>query len=111
MLRFLRRCDVSGETVETVLLATSEAVTNVVLHAYPAPDASGSIEVVAAVVPDEVWVIVADRGAGMTPRTASPGLGLGLAIIAQVADELELLRRDVGLELRMRFSLRESQGA
>ena len=33
---------------------------------------------------------VTDEGRGMLPRTDSPGLGLGLGLIARLTDELEI---------------------
>ena len=105
--RFLVERGVSARVREAVALALSEAATNVVVHAYrDQTDATGAIEVTAAVAADELWVIVTDRGSGLSPRPDSPGLGLGLAIIAQVADGVDLLKPgDGGLELRMRFAL------
>ena len=110
--RFARSCKIPRETVEAVTLAVSEAATNVVVHAYRDLEQPGRIEVAAAVAADELWVIITDRGSGMRPRTDSPGLGLGLAIIAQMADGVDLLKpADGGLELRMRFALAGSGGA
>jgi hypothetical protein len=59
-------------------------------------------------VDDAVLVVdVADEGRGMVPRIDSPGLGLGLALIAQVADVLEILdqRERPGVVVRMHFNL------
>ena len=88
--------------VEAVRLASSEALTNAVVHAYR--DEPGSIYVTAALVSDELWVLIADDGCGLEPRADRPGLGLGL--IAQVSDELAVVPRATGgTEVRMRFSL------
>jgi serine/threonine-protein kinase RsbW len=90
--------------VDAVRLAVSEAMTNAVLHAYNAEP--GNVYVTAAVVPGEFWVLIADEGRGLEPRTDRPGLGLGLALIAQVSDELAIVpRAGGGLEVRMRFDL------
>jgi anti-sigma regulatory factor (Ser/Thr protein kinase) len=104
--RFARGAKVPSETIEAVALAVSEAATNVVVHAYRDADEPGEIEVAAALAADELWVIITDRGSGMRPRTDSPGLGLGLAIIAQMADGVDLVKPAAGgLELRMRFAV------
>ena len=88
------------------MLAVSEAATNVVVHAYTGQELPGLIEVNATVAAGELWVIVTDTGLGLRPRLDSPGLGLGLAIIAQLADGVDLVRPgDGGVELRMRFAL------
>jgi serine/threonine-protein kinase RsbW len=90
--------------VEAVQLGVSEAVTNVVVHAYSDAPKPGSLEVAAALAGGELWVIVTDSGAGLRPRRDSPGLGLGLGLIAQISDGVDLEHRaSGGLELRMRF--------
>jgi anti-sigma regulatory factor (Ser/Thr protein kinase) len=93
-----------GERLEAVRLAASEALTNVVVHAYR--HGSGRMHVTAAVAGDELWVLVSDDGSGMHARTDSPGLGCGLALIAQICDSMEIVSRGIGgTELRMQFSL------
>src|SRR6059058_5882041 len=67
---------VSDDQREAIRLAVSEAVTNVVVHAYRWR--AGRIYVTAAVVSDELWVLIGDSGCGMNTRSDSPGLGLGL---------------------------------
>lgn len=103
---FARRVGASDATIEAVKLAVSEAATNIVVHAYRDAAEAGVVEVSATLAGGELSVIVADTGAGLQPRTDSPGLGLGLGLIARVADGLDLLQRSSGgLELRMRFVL------
>jgi anti-sigma regulatory factor (Ser/Thr protein kinase) len=90
--------------VEAVQLASSEALTNAVLHAYG--EEPGRVCVTAALVADELWVLIADDGRGLEPRTDRPGLGLGLGLISQVTDELAIVpRAGGGTEVRMRFDL------
>ena len=106
LAQFAHGLGLPAETRDAVTLAASEAATNVVVHAYPEQDVPGTIEVNATVAMDELWVIVTDAGLGLRPRLDSPGLGLGLAIIAQLADGVDLVRpTSGGLELRMRFAL------
>lgn len=91
--------------VEGVELAVSEAATNVVVHAYDAKQ-SGLIHVEASVDRGELRVSVADTGPGLRARHNSPGLGLGLAIIGELADKVELLQGgNGGLRVLMRFAL------
>jgi hypothetical protein len=55
-------------------------------------------------------VLIADDGTGLRPRGRHSGLGLGLALIAQLADEFEILSRSTGgTELRMQFKLGDEQ--
>jgi anti-sigma regulatory factor (Ser/Thr protein kinase) len=89
-----------------VALALSEALTNAVLHAYPDARRPGTVEVVAQRHPDDgLQVEVCDDGRGMTPRADSPGAGLGLSIIAQLAERFEVQARPGGgTRLRMVFA-------
>lgn len=104
--QYAQRLGVSAEQRDAIMLSASEAATNVVVHAYADQENPGEIEVNAAVAGEELWVIVTDTGLGLRARLASPGLGLGLAIIAQLADGVDLVRPSSGgLELRMRFAL------
>jgi anti-sigma regulatory factor (Ser/Thr protein kinase) len=88
-------------------LAVTEAVTNIVVHAYrdrgPA-DAPGRVRVALTLHDDAAWVAVADEGAGMAPRADSPGLGMGLSLIANLCDELEIEQRHDGTRIHMRFA-------
>jgi len=81
-----------------IALAVSEAVTNVVMHAYP--DAGPRpLHVVADFEDGDLEVVVADQGEGL--RTGrSPGLGAGLGIIAETCDEFVVREREpAGVEL------------
>ncbi len=96
--------DVDDQVLADVKLAVTEACTNVVVHAYPGGD--GPMEVAAALRDGRLSVAVRDEGRGMLPRPDSPGLGLGLPLIATLADTLELGRsEDDRTEVRMTFSL------
>ena len=88
-------------------LAVSEALTNVVVHAYRDAAEPGPILVVVAVRDRVLIVTVADEGCGMTPRPDSPGLGLGMGVMARVADTFEISPRIArpGVVLRMAFAL------
>lgn len=105
---FAAKAGADSERIEAVRLAVSEAVTNAVLHAYRS--AGGTVQVTAWFVPGELWVLVADDGDGLRVRRERRGLGLGLALIAQMADEFAILSRSAGgTELRMQFKLRRSR--
>ena len=94
-----------------IALAVGEACANVVVHAYP-PGDIGPLIVQASVISDrEIVVSVIDQGQGMTPRPDSPGLGLGLPLIANLSDRLEIQDGPdgVGTELAMAFSLQRAK--
>ena len=104
---FARRHGASLRSLESVSLAVSEALTNVVVHAYRDAPAPGTVLVVVAVRDRQLTVTVADEGCGMTPRTDSPGLGLGMGLMAGIADTFEVTPRheQPGVVLRMGFAL------
>jgi anti-sigma regulatory factor (Ser/Thr protein kinase) len=92
------------EQLQAVRLASSEAATNAVVHAYGGN--SGNVYVTAAAVLDEFWILIGDDGCGMQARSNSPGLGLGLMLISQECDQFTVLSRaSGGTEVRMRFDL------
>jgi serine/threonine-protein kinase RsbW len=106
---FAREAGANEEQLESIRLAASEAVTNAVMHAYEDGE-PGSVQVNASYVEDELWLLIADAGTGLRPRSNSPGLGLGLVLIAQLADEFQILSRGSGgTELRLRFKLSRSK--
>jgi serine/threonine-protein kinase RsbW len=110
--RFATRVGLSPSAVEGVKLAVSEAATNVVVHAYAETHETGLIIVDATVGVGELIVSVADSGPGLRARRASPGLGLGLAIIGQLADKVEMLQGgNGGLRVLMRFAVDSPGGA
>jgi anti-sigma regulatory factor (Ser/Thr protein kinase) len=99
-------CENAPNTVRSaVALAVTEACSNVVLHAYVDADAPGYLEVSAGQENGTLLVEVRDDGRGMVPRVDSPGLGVGLALIAQLADALEIRTRASGLAVRMHFDV------
>jgi serine/threonine-protein kinase RsbW len=96
--------DIADQVLADLKLAVTEACTNVVVHAYPEGD--GPLEVAAAVKDDRLFLVVRDEGRGITPRADSPGLGLGLPLIATLAESLELGTGPAEqTEVRMTFRL------
>ena len=73
-------------------LAVTEACTNVVRHAYPEGARDGLIDVVVRPHYEALEVIVADAGRGLGPSPDTAGPGLGLPLIAALADSLEIER-------------------
>jgi serine/threonine-protein kinase RsbW len=93
------------QTLSDIRLAVTEACTNVVVHAYP-NGREGPMEVLAALLGDELMVVVRDAGKGIGPRPDSPGLGLGLPLIASLTESVQLGRdEEEHTEVRMTFSL------
>ena len=89
-------------TARRVALAVSEAVTNAVLHAFPGEP--GTVEASISREDDLLEIVVADDGQGLQSRSDSPGLGMGLGIIAEVTERLAIdARPGRGTRVQMWF--------
>jgi serine/threonine-protein kinase RsbW/stage II sporulation protein AB (anti-sigma F factor) len=100
----------SSEIGDAVRLAVGEALTNVVMHAYVGRE-TGKMTVEAWLDDDDHLTIrVLDEGHGLIPRTDSPGLGLGIGVMAQMSDDFRVANREgkPGTSVSMRFSLESS---
>jgi serine/threonine-protein kinase RsbW len=98
-----------ADTLAAVALCVSEAVSNAVVHAYRERERPGEVELEVKRPNGYLCLLVRDHGCGLAPRTDSPGLGLGLPLIAESASSLEVRTRgDGGTEVLMRFDLRSA---
>lgn len=88
--------------VAEVLLAVSEACTNAVVHAHGSPP---RLEAEIGWSDERIEVRVRDFGAGFAPSPDRPGLGLGLPVIAAVAEAVEIRTLENGTEVVMRFDI------
>ncbi|UGS36232.1 ATP-binding protein [Capillimicrobium parvum] len=91
---------------QAVALCVSEAVTNAIVHGYPA-DRPGSVRVRArSEVGDSAGlrVEIEDDGDGMRPRPDSPGLGLGLPLIASMASSVDIDSSGTGCRVSIWFA-------
>lgn len=103
--QFAEETGSDATTLWRVRLSLSEALSNVVLHAH-GDDGSGQHHLVLLAESDQraIHFTVSDEGAGLRARTDSPGMGLGLALIAKSCDELALdTGPDGGTVVRMTF--------
>jgi len=83
-------------------------MTNVVVHAYRHDERPGRIELEAELDGDSLCVRVRDHGDGLKPRLDSPGLGLGLPLIAQLSARSEIISPERGgTEITMHFNVRQ----
>jgi serine/threonine-protein kinase RsbW len=97
------------ETLGDLKLAVTEACSNSVRHAYR-EGREGAVQVVYELHPDRLVVEVSDEGDGfpveqslaVTGGSLTEG-GLGIAIIRELADELEFGPRENGKGSRLRF--------
>jgi serine/threonine-protein kinase RsbW len=94
---------------DRVALSVSEAVTNALVHAYRHVEepAHERIELEARHDDASLIVIVRDFGCGMSPRLDSPGLGLGLPLIAASTSSVQIDTPAEGgcTEISMAFDL------
>ncbi|HVA19180.1 MAG TPA: ATP-binding protein [Solirubrobacteraceae bacterium] len=84
---------VDEQILSNIRLAVTEACTNVVVHAYPDGE-EGQLEILATLQEEKLVVVVRDEGPGIGPRPDSPGLGLGLPLIASLTESVQLGRDD-----------------
>jgi len=105
MAAMARDCGMDDALVADVRLAVSEAATNALIHgsARRAAD-SKRIHVEAERLGDELVIGIADEGDGLRPRPDSPGLGLGLSLMATLSTRLEFQEADPGTRVCMAFA-------
>jgi serine/threonine-protein kinase RsbW len=96
-----QRCGLPDTQVNAVRLAASEAASNAVIHAYR--ERTGDLRLEAHVADGELHLVIADEGQGLAPRADSPGLGLGLPIIAQMSERFEIVSGPDGTEIHLAF--------
>ena len=89
VLRFLRESKTPDPPLMDIGLVVSEAVSNVVTHAYVGSDTPGEVRVRVECSGEQLEVVVEDDGGGMIPRPDSPGLGLGLPLMATVSERFD----------------------
>jgi len=94
-------CGMDADGVADVKLAVTEAATNAVMHGYA--EATGELTVTAAVEGGELEIVIGDSGTGMVERRDSPGLGVGLSVIATVAERLRIVSSPGGTRIHMTF--------
>ena len=102
VVEFARR--LPDADLEAIRLAVGEACTNVVVHAYRELPEPGQVHLHAAADDGRLVVEIRDDGCGPLPRGDSPGLGLGLPLMAKLSTELEIIGREpAGTLVRLVF--------
>jgi anti-sigma regulatory factor (Ser/Thr protein kinase) len=106
-----QRAGAESGILDAVRLAVSEAVSNVVVHGYRHAK-RGEFTMAVEWAEDFLKVIVRDHGCGMQPRMDSPGAGLGLPLIAKLADSFSVSEPpEGGTQVCMTFPLRTLNAA
>lgn len=88
-----------------VALAVSEACSNVVVHAYREHAEPGTLAIECELHGGTLEVVVSDEGSGVLPREDSPGLGMGLALMAAVATSLQFDHDGAATRVHLTFEL------
>ena len=102
---FATAAGIGEPTLGNLRLSLSEAISNEVIHSYRDDPAPGAVSVLATVDAAEVRAVVSDTGMGFVPRLDSPGLGVGLVLIASTATSFAI--RDgvpSGTDVHMAFA-------
>jgi len=107
VVRFAVASGATQRIREQIALAVSEALSNCVIHAYFDRDPPGPVTVEAWAREGTLIVLVSDEGRGMLPRLDSPGLGIGLPLMAQMCDQLDIEASDdqPGVRMRLTFAI------
>jgi anti-sigma regulatory factor (Ser/Thr protein kinase) len=99
-------CGADATALLQIDLAVSEAATNAVLHAYRDRSRPGDVHVLVEHIDHLIDVSISDDGVGMSPRADSPGLGLGLCLMAHETDAFKIRTSPRGgTEIVLRFHL------
>ena len=101
---FARSHGAGEDAVNNMTLAVSEAVTNAIIHAFVGRE-RGRVALTAEAGEGCILVRVLDDGRGMTPHPESPGLGLGLTMMASMATRCDIREAPAGegTEVRLAF--------
>ena len=100
--------EVAPRRCADVALAVSEALSNVVMHAYVDRREPGAMRLTAHLADRRLLVEVEDDGVGIRPRLDSPGGGMGLALMALLSADMQLAggAGGRGARVKMVFDLR-----
>ena len=101
MAGIAHECGMDANGIADVRLAVTEAATNAVMHAYA--ETEGDLRVTATIREGQLAIVVADAGPGLVEREDSPGLGVGLAIMASVSERFRVVSHPGGTEVHMAF--------
>ena len=113
---FASRLDPTLEEISDLKTAVSEAVTNVVVHAYP--DTEGPVAITTKLMGQQVLVEVKDNGCGIedvdsvrrfgTTTCSQERMGIGLSLIESCMDHIDV-QSQVGQGTRIVMSKRLEQ--
>ena len=94
-------CGNAAQMHDSLMLAVTEACTNVILHAYGAGDRNRLIDLRAWVDRRHLQVEIRDHGVGVDRSSPNAGLGLGLALMRAIAETR--ITTSAGTTVNLRF--------
>jgi serine/threonine-protein kinase RsbW len=100
---FLDPWSIDPARLADILLAATEACSNVVRHAYP--EKPGSVRCDVQVTESEILLSVYDWGVAWETLSATPGAGLGMPLIGNLADKVQRTTEGDTKCLGLRFVL------
>jgi serine/threonine-protein kinase RsbW len=106
--RFLTERCVPEHRREDIAVCASELMSNVVVHAYRGGE-PGTLSVTADIAHGNLVLTVSDTGKGFRPRADSPGMGVGLALVAHFAGDLSIAGNEPGTKVEARFEELQSR--
>lgn len=99
-------CGADESALLRIGLAVSEAATNAIRHAYRDRTPAGDVHVLVNHFDDFLDVSICDDGTGIVPGSVSPGMGLGLSLMAHEATSFEIRTSpEDGTEVVLRFRI------
>jgi len=100
--RWSREQGAPPDQAMNIQLAISELVANIVRHAYPA-GGDHDFVIEAHREDDELVFHVRDFGVGSARPSPTPGLGVGLTVVARLAGTASVVQADPGTLVTLRF--------
>jgi anti-sigma regulatory factor (Ser/Thr protein kinase) len=104
-VRIAETLGASAQRLDDIALATSEALSNAVLHAYRPIGAGDIILRVRLDSAQQLEVTIEDSGVGLGNANTPGGAGQGLLLMQQMSDRLRVTRRGAGTLVTMSFRL------
>src|SRR3954452_7230461 len=89
---------------DAVVVMVSEAVADSAAYAYPKPANADRVRVHAELDDEALQVVVSDDGVGLAAQTESSGVGIGVPLMDDVADAVDVAADD-GTRVTARFEL------
>ena len=100
--------DVGDQVLANVSVAVTEAVGNVVRHAYRNQPDPGDFEIKTTLTDDTITIAVRDKGCGPIPNPDSEGIHMGIPLMSALADTFSIEGEPgQGTSVRMTFSINE----